>query len=71
LTYDDIKEEFGYSTIPLLCDIGGSLGLLLGASVLTFFEIIEAISAVLVHLTAMFTHCCCLIFKSKQEPQQI
>nr|CAH0113018.1 unnamed protein product [Daphnia galeata] len=71
LTYDDIEEEYGYTTIPLLCDIGGSLGLLLGASVLTFFEIIEAISAALVHLTAMFTHCCCLIVNSKQEPRQI
>ncbi|XP_046644342.1 acid-sensing ion channel 5-like isoform X2 [Daphnia pulicaria] len=71
LTYDDIEEEFGYTTIPLLCDIGGSLGLLLGASVLTFFEIIEAISTALVHLTAMFTHCCCLFVKSKPEPRPI
>ena len=44
MTFDDIKESIYYTSIPLLCDIGGSLGLLLGASVLTFFEIIEAIS---------------------------
>ncbi|KAK2713695.1 hypothetical protein QYM36_009538, partial [Artemia franciscana] len=44
LTFDDIKESIYYTSIPLLCDIGGSLGLLLGASVLTFFEIVEAIS---------------------------
>ncbi len=51
MTFDDIEEELGYTAIQLLCDIGGSLGLLLGASVLTFFEIIEAMSAALLHFT--------------------
>ena len=51
LTFDDIQEEIAYGAIPLLCDVGGSLGLLLGASVLTFFEIIEAMSAALVTFT--------------------
>jgi len=32
MTYEEIKEEFAYSVISLLCDIGGTLGLLLGAS---------------------------------------
>ncbi|KAK4020490.1 hypothetical protein OUZ56_002461 [Daphnia magna] len=71
MTYDDIEEEYGYTAIPLLCDIGGSLGLLLGASVLTFFEIIEAISAALFHLTAIFTTCCCLMVKPNKVPRQL
>lgn len=66
MTFDDIEEEIGYAAIPLLCDIGGSLGLLLGASVLTFFEIIEAVSAALVHLT----HCCCRVVTVKRDPQR-
>ncbi|CAG0893265.1 unnamed protein product [Darwinula stevensoni] len=41
LTFDDVVEEYSYTEIPLLCDIGGTLGLLLGASVLTFVEILE------------------------------
>ena len=41
LTYDEVSEELAYDTIALLCDIGGTLGLLLGASVLTIFELIE------------------------------
>lgn len=66
MTFDDIEEEIGYSAIPLLCDIGGSLGLLLGASVLTFFEIIEAVSAALLHLT----HCCCRVVNFKRDSQR-
>lgn len=71
MTYDDIEEEYGYTAIPLLCDIGGSLGLLLGASVLTFFEVMEAISAILFHLTAMVATCCCLMVKSHKVPRQL
>ncbi|CAG0921413.1 unnamed protein product [Notodromas monacha] len=41
MTYDDISESFAYTEIPLLCDIGGALGLMLGASVLTFVEVLE------------------------------
>ena len=32
MTYEETKEEFAYDIISLLCDIGGTLGLLLGAS---------------------------------------
>lgn len=32
LTYEETKEEFVYGIVSLLCDIGGTLGLLLGAS---------------------------------------
>ncbi|XP_068246367.1 acid-sensing ion channel 1B-like [Palaemon carinicauda] len=41
LTFDEISEDIAYDAIALLCDIGGTLGLLLGASVLTFIEIME------------------------------
>jgi len=57
LTFDDIEEVLAYSTIPLLCDIGGSLGLFLGASVLTFFEIIEAMSTALLTFTHRLVKC--------------
>jgi hypothetical protein len=32
LSYEEISEEINYGVIPLLCDFGGTLGLLLGAS---------------------------------------
>ncbi|KAF4528829.1 hypothetical protein B566_EDAN015029, partial [Ephemera danica] len=41
LVYEDITEDWAYSTISLLCDIGGTLGLLMGASVLTVCELLE------------------------------
>ncbi|XP_071520525.1 acid-sensing ion channel 1B-like [Panulirus ornatus] len=41
LTYDEVSEEIAYDAIALLCDIGGTLGLLLGASVLTIIEFLE------------------------------
>lgn len=63
MCFDDIEEVLTYTLIPLLCDIGGSLGLLLGASVLTFFEIIEAMSAALVHIAHRF----CLVINRSQE----
>ncbi|KAG7173800.1 Acid-sensing ion channel 4-like [Homarus americanus] len=43
LTYDEVSEEIAYDAIALLCDIGGTLGLLLGASVLTFIEFLEVL----------------------------
>lgn len=63
MCFDDIQEILTYTSIPLLCDIGGSLGLLLGASVLTFFEIIEAMSAALVHIGHRF----CVVMNRSQE----
>lgn len=43
LTFDEVSEEIAYGMIALLCDIGGTLGLLLGASVLTFMEFLEVV----------------------------
>ena len=41
-TFDEIEESVSYNAVSLLCDIGGSLGFLLGISVLTIFEIVDA-----------------------------
>ncbi|XP_063615888.1 degenerin-like protein unc-105 [Penaeus indicus] len=45
LTYQVVTEEWAYTLIPLMCDIGGVLGLLLGASVLTFIEVLQCVLA--------------------------
>ncbi|XP_046456628.1 acid-sensing ion channel 4-A-like [Daphnia pulex] len=42
-TFDEIEESADYGAVSLLCDIGGSLGFLLGFSVLTVCEIVDAI----------------------------
>ncbi|ELT95596.1 hypothetical protein CAPTEDRAFT_218968 [Capitella teleta] len=42
LSYEQITQQPAYDVIKLLGDIGGSLGLFLGASVLTIFELIDA-----------------------------
>ena len=38
LKYTHTKDEAAYSSLALLCDIGGSLGLILGSTILTFCE---------------------------------
>ncbi|CAG0900006.1 unnamed protein product [Darwinula stevensoni] len=41
MNYEEIQEEYSYEVFALLCDLGGTLGLLLGASVLTMIQILE------------------------------
>ena len=41
LQYISIKSNPAYSFMALLSDVGGALGLLLGATILTFVEIAE------------------------------
>ena len=41
LNYEQIEETFSYGTINLLADIGGQLGLWIGISVITVFELLE------------------------------
>jgi hypothetical protein len=43
LKYIEIKELEKQSLIDLICSIGGTLGLFIGASILSFVEILEAI----------------------------
>ncbi|KAL5014523.1 hypothetical protein ScPMuIL_008793 [Solemya velum] len=41
LNYEEITQQIGYDIFSLLCDIGGSIGLFIGASVITIFEILD------------------------------
>ncbi|KAF4528830.1 hypothetical protein B566_EDAN015030 [Ephemera danica] len=43
LVFEQIEESRAYPMISLLCDIGGTLGLLMGASVLTVCELLEVV----------------------------
>jgi len=57
-TFDEIVETADYGLVPLLCDIGGSLGFLLGVSVLTVFEIVDAVTqAVLKGILRLINKC--------------
>ena len=52
LEFEYIREEVGYGTIDLLCDVGGTLSLLMGASLLTCCELLE------VAWIYLFQKCC-------------
>ncbi|XP_060066461.1 uncharacterized protein LOC132546759 [Ylistrum balloti] len=41
MNYEEIRQQKAYDIFSLLCDIGGSMGLFLGASVMTMFEIMD------------------------------
>ncbi|KAL8564936.1 hypothetical protein ACOMHN_019839 [Nucella lapillus] len=41
LNYEQITQQEAYDIFALLCDIGGSMGLFLGASVMTIFEFLD------------------------------
>ncbi|XP_045162528.2 uncharacterized protein LOC123527249 [Mercenaria mercenaria] len=41
LRHEEIEQQRAYDAIALLCDIGGSIGLFIGASVMTVFEILD------------------------------
>ena len=44
LSYEEIEQNVVFEFLSLLSEIGGFLGLLLGASVLTVFELLDYIS---------------------------
>ena len=58
LEYEYIREDLGYGTIDLLCDVGGTLSLLMGASLLTCCELLEVAWLILVK------KCCRKVSKS-------
>ena len=41
LSYEYIRQQKGYDIFGLICDIGGSMGLFIGASMLTVVEVID------------------------------
>ena len=41
MRYTKVETKVAYSGLALLCDIGGSLGLILGATMLTMCELID------------------------------
>ncbi|XP_071109614.1 uncharacterized protein [Haliotis cracherodii] len=41
LSYEKITQQVAYDIFALLCDVGGSMGLFIGASVMTIFEILD------------------------------
>ena len=47
ISYERISSEPAYGFLALLSDIGGSLGLLLGSTLLTFFEIFDRLICIL------------------------
>lgn len=48
LNYEHIQQQISFQTLTLLSEIGGLLGLLLGASVLTVFEFIDFVVVLIV-----------------------
>ena len=44
LSFEEIEQNISFEFLSLLSEIGGFLGLLLGASVLTVFELLDYIS---------------------------
>ena len=44
LSYEEIEQNIAFEFLSLLSEIGGFLGLLLGASVLTVCELVDYIS---------------------------
>ena len=44
LSYEEIEQNIAFEFLSLLSEIGGFLGLLLGASALTVFELVDYIS---------------------------
>ena len=49
LSYEEIEENKAFEFLSLLSEIGGFLGLLLGASVLTVFELVDYITLVVIN----------------------
>ena len=49
LSYEEIEQNVAFEFLSLLSEIGGFLGLLLGASVLTVFELVDYVALVTIN----------------------
>ena len=49
LSYEEIQQNVAFEFLSLLGEIGGFLGLLLGASVLTVFELIDFVTLTMIN----------------------
>lgn len=50
LNYQKITEEPFYSTVRFICDIGGAMGLFIGVSLLSLFEVLQLILEIVLYL---------------------
>ena len=48
LSYEEIEQNIAFEFLSLLSEIGGFLGLLLGASILTVCELVDYLTQVLI-----------------------
>ena len=49
LSYEEIEQNIAFEFLSLLSEIGGFLGLLLGASILTVCELVDYVSMIFAH----------------------
>ena len=47
LSYEEVKQQVGFQVMSLFSELGGLLGLLLGASILTVCELIDFLAVFL------------------------
>ncbi|XP_045176235.2 FMRFamide-activated amiloride-sensitive sodium channel-like [Mercenaria mercenaria] len=50
LNYQKITEEPFYTTVRFICDIGGAMGLFIGVSILSLFEVLQLILELVLYL---------------------
>jgi len=56
LEYPDVTMESSYEFMSLMSDVGGALGLVLGATLITIFEIIEFSYQLALDMLSVETH---------------
>ena len=53
LKYTYIESRPSYTSLALMCDVGGALGLFLGSTLLTFVELIHVAATLIVRYFAL------------------